>query len=69
MWQNFEDYVEMTQLPYIYDVYFAKDDKVRVPTDLAQLQQMLEHIEPGSTHGFMSFLLIFISVMKLRKYF
>ena len=68
--KNFEDYVEMTQLPYIYDVYFAKDDKVRVPTDLAQLQQMLEHIEPGSTHGFMSFLTdIYKRYEIARKYF
>ncbi|MDU2137210.1 MAG: FAD-dependent oxidoreductase, partial [Staphylococcus warneri] len=35
--ERFEDYVEMKQLPYIYDVYFNKDDKVRVPTDLAEL--------------------------------
>ena len=54
--KNFEDYVEMEQLPYIYDVYFGKNDKVRVPTDLAELQETLESIEPGTTHGFMSFL-------------
>ena len=45
----------MEQLPYIYDVYFGKNDKVRVPTDLAELQETLESIEPGTTHGFMSF--------------
>lgn len=54
--KNFKDYVEMNQLRYIYDVYFGKNDKVRVPTDLAKSQQMLESIEPGTTHGFMSFL-------------
>lgn len=46
----------MEQLRYIYDVYFEKNDKVRVPTDLAELQETLESIEPGTTHGFMSFL-------------
>ena len=35
---------------------FGKNDKVRVPTDLAELQETLESIEPGTTHGFMSFL-------------
>lgn len=35
---------------------FDHDDRITVPTDLAELQQMLESIEPGSTHGFMSFL-------------
>ena len=44
----------MEQLRYIYDVYFGKNDKVRVP-DLAELQETLESIEPGTTHGFMSF--------------
>ena len=43
------------QLRYIYDVYFDRDDCITVPTDLAELQHMLESIEPGSTHGFMSF--------------
>ena len=37
-------------------MYFDHDDRITVPTDLAELQQMLESIEPGSTHGFMSFL-------------
>lgn len=54
--KKFEDYVEMEQLRYTYDVYFGKNDKVRVPTDLAELQETLESIEPGTTHGFMSFL-------------
>ncbi|MDS0966685.1 phytoene desaturase family protein [Staphylococcus capitis] len=54
--KKFEDYVDMEQLRYIYDVYFGKNDKVRVPTDLAELQETLESIEPGTTHGFMSFL-------------
>src|SRR5699024_7063929 len=57
-------------LPYIYDVYFSEDDKVRVPTDLAQLKDMLESIEPGSTHGFMSFLTdIYKRYEIARKYF
>ena len=34
----------------------GKMTKVRVPTDLAELQETLESIEPGTTHGFMSFL-------------
>ncbi len=46
--KNYEDYIELRQLRYIYDVYFDHDDRITVPTDLAELQQMLESIEPGS---------------------
>ncbi len=68
--QRFEDYVEMEQLRYIYDVYFDKDDKVRVPTDLAELHDTLEQIEPGTTHGFMKFLTdIYKRYEVARKYF
>lgn len=68
--KRFEDYVEIKQLRYIYDVYFAKGDKVTVPTDLAELQQTLESIEKGSTHGFMSFLTdIYKRYEIARKYF
>lgn len=68
--KHFEDYVDMVQLRYIYDVYFGKDDKITVPTDLAELQQMLESIEPGSTHGFMSFLTdLYKRYEVARKYF
>ncbi|ATH61769.1 4,4'-diapophytoene desaturase [Staphylococcus pasteuri] len=68
--QRFEDYVEMEQLRYIYDVYFDKDDKVRVPTDLAELHETLEQIEPGTTHGFMKFLTdIYKRYEVARKYF
>lgn len=54
--KSIDDYLDMKQLAHIYDVYFSKDDKVTVPTDLAELQHTLETLEPGSTHGFMSFL-------------
>lgn len=54
--RNMNDYLEIKQLSHIYDVYFSESDQIRVPTDLAQLRDMLEAIEPGSTHGFMSFL-------------
>lgn len=68
--RNMDEYLEIKQLPYIYDVYFSEDDKVRVPTDLAQLKDMLEGIEPGSTHGFMSFLTdIYKRYEIARKYF
>lgn len=67
--KNFEDYVEMHQLRYIYDVYFGKGDKVRVPTDLAELQHMLESIEPGSTHGFMSFLTDVYKRYEIARYY
>ena len=68
--RNMDEYLEIKQLPYIYDVYFSEDDKVRVPTDLAQLKDMLESIEPGSTHGFMSFLTdIYKRYEIARKYF
>ncbi|EHJ07876.1 phytoene desaturase family protein [Staphylococcus simiae] len=65
-----EDYIDMQQLRYIYDVYFDQDDRVTVPTDLAELQHMLESIEPGSTHGFMSFLTdVYQRYEIARKYF
>ncbi|WP_436888295.1 phytoene desaturase family protein [Mammaliicoccus sciuri] len=54
--RDMHDYLEIKQLSHIYDVYFSDDDQVRVPTDLSQLRDMLESIEPNSTHGFMSFL-------------
>lgn len=54
--KNMNDYLEIKQLSHIYDVYFSETDQIRVPTDLAQLRDMLEGIEPNSTHGFMSFL-------------
>ncbi|MFC0233737.1 phytoene desaturase family protein [Vagococcus entomophilus] len=54
--KNPDDYIPMKQLETIYDVYFSADDCVRVPSDLAQLQQMLEAIEPGTTAGFLEFL-------------
>ena len=54
--KSIDDYLDMKQLAHIYDVYFSKDDKVTVPTDLAELQHTLETLEPGSTHVFMSFL-------------
>lgn len=54
--RDINDYLEIKQLSHIYDVYFSDDDQVRVPTDLSQLRDMLESIEPNSTHGFMSFL-------------
>ena len=58
----------MRQLRYIYDVYFDRDDCITVPTDLAELQHMLESI--GSTHGFMSFLTdIYKKYEIARRYF
>ncbi|WP_419183712.1 phytoene desaturase family protein, partial [Staphylococcus aureus] len=36
--KNYEDYIELRQLRYIYDVYFDRDDRITVPTDLAELQ-------------------------------
>ncbi|MDN5637983.1 MAG: phytoene desaturase family protein [Staphylococcus equorum] len=54
--KNMNNYLEIKQLSHIYDVYFSESDQIRVPTDLAQLRDMLEAIEPNSTHGFMSFL-------------
>ena len=36
-------------------MYILGKNEVRVPTDLAELQETLESIEPGTTHGFMSF--------------
>ena len=35
--ERFEDYIDMEQLPYIYDVYFDKEDKVRVPLSLIHI--------------------------------
>ena len=68
--ERFEDYINMEQLPYIYDVYFDKEDKVRVPTDLAELHDTLEQIEPGTTHGFMKFLADVYGRYEIaRKYF
>lgn len=68
--KNYEDYIELRQLRYIYDVYFDRDDRITVPTDLAELQQMLESIEPGSTHGFMSFLTdVYKKYEIARRYF
>lgn len=54
--KNMNNYLEIKQLSHIYDVYFSESDQIRVPTDLAQLRDMLEAIEPNSTHSFMSFL-------------
>lgn len=54
--RSLEDYMEMTQLPSIYDVYFPNEDKLTIPTDLAALQTLLEKIEPGTTAGFLKFL-------------
>ncbi len=49
---------------------FRRDDRITVPTDLAELQQMLESIEPGSTHGFMSFLTdVYKKYEIARRYF
>ena len=45
----------MKPLTHIFDIYFSDKDKVSVSTDLAQLSQTLEAIEPGSTQGFMQF--------------
>ncbi|MFH7202893.1 phytoene desaturase family protein [Staphylococcus aureus] len=68
--KNYEDYIELRQLRYIYDVYFDRDDRITVPTDLAELQHMLESIEPGSTHGFMSFLTdVYKKYEIARRYF
>ncbi|SUM30893.1 Dehydrosqualene desaturase (Diapophytoene desaturase) (4,4-diapophytoene desaturase) [Staphylococcus gallinarum] len=44
--KNMNDYLEIKQLSHIYDVYFSETDQIRVPTDLAQLRDMLESIEP-----------------------
>lgn len=54
--KNLDDYLEMKQLPYLYDVHFADDDKISIPTDLVELRKTLENIEEGTTHGFMQFL-------------
>ena len=54
--KNLDDYLEMKQLPYLYDVHFADDDKISIPTDLVELRNTLENIEEGTTHGFMQFL-------------
>lgn len=68
--KDMNDYLEIKQLAYIYDVYFSDTDKIRVPTDLAQLRDMLESIEPNSTHGFMSFLTDIYNRYEIaRKYF
>ncbi|PTF61455.1 dehydrosqualene desaturase, partial [Staphylococcus chromogenes] len=68
--KNMNDYLEIKQLAHIYDVYFSETDQIRVPTDLAQLREMLESIEPNSTHGFMSFLTdIYERYEIARKYF
>ncbi|WP_204201139.1 phytoene desaturase family protein [Mammaliicoccus sciuri] len=68
--KNMNDYLEIKQLSHIYDVYFSETDQIRVPTDLAQLRDMLEGIEPNSTHGFMSFLTdIYERYEIARKYF
>ncbi|TBW84602.1 phytoene desaturase family protein, partial [Staphylococcus hominis] len=68
--KNMNDYLEIKQLSHIYDVYFSETDQIRVPTDLAQLRDMLESIEPNSTHGFMSFLTdIYERYEIARKYF
>ena len=59
----------MNQLRYIYDVYFGKNDKMRVPMDLAELQQILESIELGTTHGFMSFLTDVYKHYEITRYY
>lgn len=53
-----------------FDIYFSDKDKVSVSTDLPQLSQALEAIEPGSTYGFMSFLTdVYKHYGIARKYF
>lgn len=54
--RKLDDFIEMKQLPSIYDIYFPNEDKFTVPTDLPQLQNLLETIEPGTTQGFLKFL-------------
>lgn len=68
--KRFEDYVDMKPLTHIFDIYFSDKDKVSVSTDLAQLSQTLEAIEPGSTQGFMQFLTdVYKRYEVARKYF
>lgn len=68
--KNYEDYIDMRQLTHIFDIYFSDKDKVSVSTDLPQLSQALEAIEPGSTQGFMSFLTdVYKRYEVARKYF
>ena len=68
--KHFENYIDMHQLSHIFDIYFSDKDKVSVSTDLPQLSQTLEAIEPGSTHGFMSFLTdVYKRYDIARKYF
>lgn len=68
--KDMNDYLQIKQLSHIYDVYFDENDHFRVPTDIAELRTMLEEIEPGATHGFMSFLTdIYYRYEIARKYF
>ncbi|MCJ1655524.1 phytoene desaturase family protein [Staphylococcus sp. NRL 16/872] len=68
--KHYEDYIDMRQLTHIFDIYFSDKDKVSVSTDLPQLSQALEAIEPGSTPGFMSFLTdVYKRYEVARKYF
>ncbi|TSD65829.1 phytoene desaturase [Inquilinus sp. KBS0705] len=50
------DFYELKRLDPGYRVYYGKDDGLDVPADMAQLEQLFDEIEPGSSKGLRTFL-------------
>lgn len=54
--KNPDDYYTKTQLNPIYNVYFSKDDKVEVSTDLVHLTRFLEGMSEKEASGYFKYL-------------
>jgi phytoene desaturase len=54
--RNPEDYYTKTQLNPIYNVYFSKEDKVEVNTDLVHLTKFLEGMSEHEASGYFNYL-------------
>jgi 4,4'-diapophytoene desaturase len=50
-----KEYIPMEQLKTVYDLHYP-DETISVPSDLTQLHQMLDKIEPDSAAGFFEYL-------------
>lgn len=50
------DYYELVRLDPSYSVFFGKDDEMKVPANMQELEAMFEHYEPGSTTNLRKFL-------------
>jgi phytoene desaturase len=51
-----EDYYQLQRLSPSYQIYFGKDDVLKVPASLEELYKLFEEIEPGSSPKLKKFL-------------